>query len=536
MIQVATYARYSSDNQRAASIEDQQRNCKRRAELEGWRIVREFADAAMSGSDGQRPQYRAMIAAANRGEFQILLIDDLSRLTRDSIEQERTIRGLEFHGVRIIAVSDGYDSENKGRKIQRGFKGLMNEVFLDDLREKVHRGQEGQARKGRWNGGRPYGYRLKPITDPNQRDAYDQPAQIGTKLECDQTQAKIVRLIFERFANGASCQTIAKELNARGVPSPGSSWKRKIRRAAGWMGSGVRVILKNPLYTGLQGWNRSKFVLNPGTEKIIRRKRPKSEWVVNQDESLRIVSDELFADAQRRTKDRSDPSKKLKTGGKPKYLLSGRLKCGACGANYILSDARSYACSSYMNGCCSNGARVRRDALETIIVGEIKDELLSPNRAKRLAAEMQKRFQEGAAAAVRRKADVPRELSELDARLDRLRERLRKGDPDLTDDELQVAINRAQSKRGELAAAQSSGDVAKIISMLPRAAEIYRKAIADGLEGKPDAMAKARVILRDLLGDVQLRPKEDGSLWAEYQMRPAVLLRAAGTCGRGDRI
>jgi|HigsolmetaAR201D_1030396.scaffolds.fasta_scaffold39361_2 site-specific DNA recombinase len=53
--------------------------------MEGWQIVREFADAAMSGSDGQRPQYRAMVDAANGGEFQVLLIDDLSRLTRDSI-------------------------------------------------------------------------------------------------------------------------------------------------------------------------------------------------------------------------------------------------------------------------------------------------------------------------------------------------------------------------------------------------------------------------------------------------------------------
>lgn len=223
----------------------------------------------------------------------------------------------------------------------------MNEVFLDDLRERVHRGHEGQAHRGFWNGGRPYGYRLKPITDPNQRDAYGQPAQIGTKLEPDPAQAKIVRLMFERFVEGASCLTIARELNEQGVPSPGSTWKRRTRRATGWMGSCIRGILKNPLYTGLQRWNVSMFVRNPETVKIVRRKRPKSEWVVNHDESLRIVSDELFAAAQCRTQDRSDPNKKLRAGGKPKYPLSGLLKCSACGANYIFSDARSYACSSY---------------------------------------------------------------------------------------------------------------------------------------------------------------------------------------------
>jgi len=93
------------------------------------------------------------------------------------------------------------------------------------------------------------------------------------------------------------------------------------------LGSCIRGILKNPLYTGLQRWNVSMFVRNPETEKIVRRKRPKSEWVVNHDESLRIVSDELFAAAQCRTQDRSDPNKKLRAGGKPKYPLSGLLKC-----------------------------------------------------------------------------------------------------------------------------------------------------------------------------------------------------------------
>src|SRR5690348_7228559 len=146
-MKVAIYARYSSDAQRAASIEDQARNCRRRAEADRWEIVATFADAAVSGSDSSRPEYQRMIAAAGRREFDVLLLDDLSRFARDSVEQERTIRRLEFGGVRIIAVSDGYDSQSKARKVHRGFKGLMNEIFLDDLRERTHRGLTGQALK-----------------------------------------------------------------------------------------------------------------------------------------------------------------------------------------------------------------------------------------------------------------------------------------------------------------------------------------------------------------------------------------------------
>ena len=165
MMRAVVYSRYSSDLQRAASIEDQLRNCQRRAEAEGWTITAEYADRGISGSHASRSEYRAMLDAAGRREFDGLLVDDLSRLARDSVEQERAIRRLEFQGLRIIATSDGYDSESKARKVHRGFKGLMNEIFLDDLREKTHRGLSGQALKGSWTGGRPYGYRLKPTLD-----------------------------------------------------------------------------------------------------------------------------------------------------------------------------------------------------------------------------------------------------------------------------------------------------------------------------------------------------------------------------------
>src|SRR5579859_5889445 len=149
-----------------------------------------------------------MLAAADRREFDVLMVDDLSRLARDQVESERVIRRLEFRGLRLIAVSDGYDSQTKAatRKIQRTVKGLVNEMRLDELREQVHRGLTGQAEKGYWCGGRPYGFRLRPILDPSQRDAYGQPAKIGTKLEINPEHAPIVREIFASYVAGQSCR------------------------------------------------------------------------------------------------------------------------------------------------------------------------------------------------------------------------------------------------------------------------------------------------------------------------------------------
>jgi site-specific DNA recombinase len=539
-LRVALYARYSSDQQRATSIEDQFRNCRRRAEAEGWSIVREFSDAAMSGTDASRPQYQAMLAAASHREFDVLLVDDLSRLTRDSVEQERTIRRLEFQGLRIVATSDGYDSQSKARKVHRGVKGLMNEIFLDDLRERVHRGLSGQAHKGYWCGGKAYGFRLKPIVDPSQRDAYGQAARIGTRLEIDPEQAKVVREIFQRFAEGASYTVIAADLNARNVPSPGSTWKRQTRRCRGWMNSAIRVILLNPLYTGRVRWNVSQFVRDPDTGKYKRLRRPESDWHEFRDELLQIVSDELFEQAQRRTRYRSNPDKRLKCGYKPKYLLSGLLICDRCRSHYVIADARSYACSSYINGgpgACSNGIRVRRDALEAAILDPVRRDLLSPERVEAMAREMQRYYAERVKTQESRSAEIPHELQHLDARLVRLRERFQRGDPDMEPDELRAAIEKAEAKRRELMDLQfAASDSAKVLSMLPKAAALYCKQIDDGLDGNPEAALKARVILREMLGEIRLQPATDGGLWAEYRMSPGILLKGAGSGGRGDRI
>jgi len=155
-VKAATYCRYSSDQQRATSIADQQRNCARRAEQEGWEIVVQYADEAISGADASRPQYLKMIAAAMQRQFDALIVDDLSRLARDSLEQERVIRRIEYAGVRIVS-GDGYDSEGKAKKIIRAIHGMKNEMFRDELADKVRRGMEGTAILGRWLGGRPFG-------------------------------------------------------------------------------------------------------------------------------------------------------------------------------------------------------------------------------------------------------------------------------------------------------------------------------------------------------------------------------------------
>jgi DNA invertase Pin-like site-specific DNA recombinase len=95
-----------------------------------------------------------------------VLVDDFSRLSRDQVESEQVRRRMVHWGCRLIGVTDGIDTASKGHKLQAGMKGLMNDIFLDDLRERTHRGMVGQALKGYHCGGRAYGYVLVPELHP----------------------------------------------------------------------------------------------------------------------------------------------------------------------------------------------------------------------------------------------------------------------------------------------------------------------------------------------------------------------------------
>lgn len=446
-----------------------------------------------------------------------MLVTDLSRLSRSQGDLSKMIDRLTAKGVRIVGVQDGYDSARRGHKLQAGLSGIIGEAFREMVRDRTYAALESRAKDRRATGGRAYGYRDGKI---------------------DRGEAFIVQEIFGRFADGMSARTIAADLNARRIPSPGSSWNRTTRRASGWMGSAIRVIVRNERYRGVIHWNTSEWRKDPDTGKRLRVLRPKSEWITHADESLRIVSDALFERAQGRMR-RPAGKKQAHTGGKPKYLLSGLLRCAVCGACYVGVNQREYGCSSHRDGgACSNAVRVRRKAVETILLDPIHKELLTPERAERMAKEMRAYFLDRSRAMETRAIEVPRELQELRARTERLRERLKQGDADMTADEIQAAIDRAEAKRREL---EEQGPAAKpssrLFTMLPQAAEAYRRQITQGLAGDPRAALKARMLLKDLFGgEIRIVPDDQGGLVAHWNLHTAALLRGVGTVGSGARI
>src|SRR5215470_12653859 len=184
------YARFSSELQRDASIEDQLRLCRARIEREGWTYLHAYTDRAISGASALRPAYQSLLEDARHGQFDIVVAEALDRLSRDQEDVAGLYKRLSFAGVRLVTLAEGEIGE-----LHIGLKGTMNALFLKDLADKTRRGLEGRVRQGRSGGGLCYGYDVV-----RERNANGEPVYGGRKI--NETEAPVIRRIFAEFAAG----------------------------------------------------------------------------------------------------------------------------------------------------------------------------------------------------------------------------------------------------------------------------------------------------------------------------------------------
>lgn len=515
-MRAALYARFSTEKQSESSIDDQFRVCERLAARHGFEIVGRYSDAALSGGTTQRPGYQSLLTAARSRDFDIIVAEDTSRLWRMLAEQAPRL--AELLDLDIHVVTHDLDTRQDSADILGAINGAMAQQYRKEISRRTRRGLEGLARNKKPTGGRAYGY----VADS------DGERQIQSE------HAAIVREIFEYFAGGYSPRWIADELNRRKVPAPGAAWNRKSRRADGiWLSSAIAGdprkgvgILNNELYRGQIIWNRMRWTRSAADSS--KRKpvmNPQNEWIVHTDEALRIVNDELWARAKARQSETHAKSANIRaamhaaarTGRGPKFLLSGLLKCGECGANFVMGDKSNYVCASRMNGgshACSNKLRVARKLAESKLLSGIKAEMLQPEYLDAFKREMRAILAAQSKDSTQDRAKRAERLGSLGREIENMVSAISAG---LLSPTLKSKLEAAENERAQLLNTRQEVTVAKVAEMLPRMADTYQELLKN-LENVPmREVARVRADLKRMLGDVRLVPS-DGHLVAEVSL------------------
>jgi site-specific DNA recombinase len=501
MPKVALYARYSSDNQRDASIEDQLRLCRLYAERQGWTVADNYTDRAISGASLLlRPGIQELIHDALRGRFDIVLAEAMDRLSRDQEDIAGLFKRMRFVGVRLVTLSEGDVTP-----LHVGLKGTMNAVFLTDLADKTRRGQRGRVEKGKAGGGLCFGYDVVRAIGPD-----GQP--VAGERHINQAEAEIVRRIFREYAAGRSSRTIALALNADGISGPqGRAWGPSTIHGNLARRNG---ILNNELYIGRLIWNRQRFLKDPDTGKRVARPNPESEWVIQDVPELRIVDDVLWKAVRERQAvlrigPREAAPNPLATRRRPKHLFARLARCGRCGGSYTLISKDLLGCGTARNkGTCDNRVNIRRDALEASVLDGLRTHLMDPALFREFCEEFTRevnrlRMRESASLESARN-----EVAKIDRELDRLMKLILASDDVDSSKRVMRQMTEMEKRKEELEAKLSEAEEPPPL-LHPSLAEIYREhlnSLSQAL-GRPDTREKAADVIRSLVSAIELTPQ-----------------------------
>ncbi|ATN36026.1 resolvase [Rhizobium sp. ACO-34A] len=507
-MRAAIYARYSSELQREASIEDQHRICRRLIDERGWKEAKLYADQGLSGSSHLRPAYQAMMMDARKGLFDVLVAEGLDRLSRDQEHIAALHKQLRYLGIPIITVAEGEISE-----LHIGLKGTMSALFLKDLAQKTHRGLEGRIRDGKAAGGISYGYRIirEPLPDGSWTTG---------ERAIDEQEAAVIERIFRDYVNGISPRAIAARLNAERVPGPArASWGASTIYGNWRRGTG---ILNNELYIGRMIWNRQHFVKDPETGKRQARPNPETEWVIQEVPELRILEQAIWDAVKerqgvtRRVMETQDRTLRPERARRTRYLLSGLLTCGCCGGAYTLVGGQHYGCASARNkGTCDNRRMIHRDRLEDRVLGGLRDKLLHPDLIAAFVEEYQQEYNKAIQADLATRRIREAELTKVEQSIAQIVDAIADG---MYHPSMKEKMTALEARKSAICGELSALGEEEPLRLHPGLSSIYRRKVAaltEALNKDELARSEAVEVLRGLVSTIRLTPDDSGELEIE---------------------
>ena len=511
-LRVLIQARFSTEEQRQSSIDDQVDACRSFLEAklpEGTKPeqlqVDVITEPEVSGEIADRPGINQVWAGIEAKRWDIIIAEESSRLYRHHTKAGELFESAVDADVRIICPSDYIDTLDDDWPDRLHMCQMQHSRSNFYTRQRIRRAHDGLWARGAAVGNTVIGYKRRPTVPATETE----PAKGPFYDEIDEEKAVVIREVFERIAKGERAAEVAEWLDS--IKFAKAKWARQPK----WTAGNVNAIIRRTIYRGFET-NRKK---------VSKRKlrTGKSEYVWNDEDKiqtresphLRIVSDHLWYEANEVVDGRRVFKEPVRGAGHPlrgttrqrRGLLSGVFTCGICGEpmySYGKKDG-AYRCSASAQGKCWNRVYCMRERVHPTVIEAAVNEVLSLDGVRdAVLARVRELHEKGGSQSVELKK-LEKDEKKFVAAIERLSTAIESGDGTLAsltsrlaDRERDLAIVR--SRRQELL--EQAGRKAP----LPSQAKLleHMEAVKSQLLGEE---GRAAVILRQLLaGPIRVIP------------------------------
>lgn len=376
---VAIYVRVSTTNQaeEGYSIEEQKDKLTSYCKIKDWSVFNIYTDGGFSGSNTSRPALEKLVKDAKKKLFDTVLVYKLDRLSRSQKDTLYLIEDVFLaNDIDFVSLLENFDTSTPFGKAMIGILSVFAQLEREQIKERMMLGKLGRAKSGKYMAwiNPAYGYN------------YDKKSQKTTVIP---SQAIIIKRIFDEFINGKPIAKIASDLNKEGKYGKTTSWKP----------NSLRSLLKNRIYYGVIEYKGEIY----------------------KGEHAPIISKETYDLAQIERAKRREITVKRTNNPRPfqsKYMLSGHLRCGYCGARITLYVSKprkdgtkllKYHCINRRKTCDSEMYLL--SDLEEIVMSEIAKFKLDEDSMSRMSKKPKPQIDKEA---------IKNEIVSLDNRLNRL--------------------------------------------------------------------------------------------------------------------
>ena len=327
------YYRFSSHSQNEASIDQQKELAHQWADTHGFKIVREYEDAAISGTTDARPGFQQMLSEVEKIRPNTLIMWKTDRLGRDKYVLAMAKKKIRDAGCEIHLLAEHIPTDGPEGVLIEGLMEAMAEYYSRQLSQNIQRGMGYNAQHALYNGHKLFGYGVDKATK---------------KYIIDPDTAPFVQRMFAQYAEGKPMTEIADELNAQGL---------RTTRGGKFGVKTLNKMLQNRAYIG--EYRYGDILIEGGMPALI-------------DEATFEKVQKQFAENKRKGSQRA---RGMDENGAPRYWLTGKLYCGECGSTMQGVSGTSktgrkyyyYYCSGQRKGECHLKKAHKKDLEDMVL-------------------------------------------------------------------------------------------------------------------------------------------------------------------------